>query len=58
MQHGIARLIGEALKLGVVSTAGLIGKIKGSMASGSSFEAMATKSINALTATDSHNIVS
>jgi hypothetical protein len=55
MQHGIARLIGDALKLGVVSTAGLISKIKGGMVSGSSLDAMTTKSLKALTATNSHN---
>ncbi|KAL7793757.1 hypothetical protein V8C37DRAFT_377249 [Trichoderma ceciliae] len=56
MQHGIARLIGDALKLGVVSTAELISKIKGSMVTGSSFETMTTKSMNALASTNSHNI--
>ncbi|PTB37179.1 uncharacterized protein TrAFT101_010913 [Trichoderma asperellum] len=57
MQHGITRLISDALKLGVVSTAGLISKIKGSIVSGSSLETTTTKSINALTATKAHNVV-
>lgn len=56
MQHGITRLISDALKLGVVSTAGLISKIKGSIVSGSSLETTTTKSINALTATNVHNV--
>lgn len=56
MQHGVARLIGDALKLGVVSTAELISKIKGSIVSGSSLEVVTTKSLNALTATNSHSI--
>lgn len=56
MQHGITRLISDALKLGVVSTAGLISKIKGTIVSGSSLETTTTKSINALTATNGHNV--
>ncbi|KAL6898660.1 hypothetical protein GGI43DRAFT_82679 [Trichoderma evansii] len=56
MQHGITRLISDALKLGVVSTAGLISKIKGTIVSGSSLETTTTKSINALTATKTHNV--
>lgn len=56
MQHSIARLMGDALKLGVVSTAELISKIKGTMISGSSLEAVTTKTVNALTATNSHSV--
>ncbi|EHK18456.1 uncharacterized protein TRIVIDRAFT_158843 [Trichoderma virens Gv29-8] len=56
MQHGVVRLLTDALKLGVVSTAELISKVKETILSGSSLDAVTTKSINALTASNSHNI--
>ncbi|KAK1243351.1 hypothetical protein MKX07_003979 [Trichoderma sp. CBMAI-0711] len=48
MQHGVVRLLSDALKLGVVSTAEIINKIKETVLSGSSLDAVTTKSMNAL----------
>ncbi|KAL6792897.1 hypothetical protein J3E68DRAFT_407688 [Trichoderma sp. SZMC 28012] len=56
MQHGVARLLTDALKLGVVSTAELISKVKETILSGSSLDAVTTRSMNALTSTNPHNI--
>ncbi|KKP05308.1 hypothetical protein THAR02_02574 [Trichoderma harzianum] len=56
MQHGVARLLTDALKLGVVSTAELVSKVKETILSGSSLDAVTTRSINALTSTNPHNI--
>ncbi|QYS99801.1 hypothetical protein H0G86_006917 [Trichoderma simmonsii] len=56
MQHGVARLLTDALKLGVVSTAELISKVKETILSGSSLDAVTTRSMNALASTNPHNI--
>ncbi|KAL7812763.1 hypothetical protein V8C26DRAFT_406503 [Trichoderma gracile] len=48
MQHGVVRLLSDALKLGIVSTAEIINKIKETVLSGSSLDAVTTKSRNAL----------
>jgi hypothetical protein len=48
MQHGVVRLLSDALKLGIVSTAEIINKIKETVLSGSSLDAVTTKSMNAL----------
>ncbi|KAL7813525.1 hypothetical protein V8C44DRAFT_327012 [Trichoderma aethiopicum] len=55
MQHGVVRLLSDALKLGIVSTAEIINKIKETVISGSSLDAVTTKSKNALTGSNSRS---
>lgn len=55
MQHGVVRLLSDALKLGIVSTAEIINKIKETVISGSSLDAVTTKSKNALTSSNSRS---
>lgn len=55
MQHGVVRLLSDALKLGIVSTAEIINKIKETVISGSSLDAVTAKSMNALKTSKPHS---
>ncbi|PTB63090.1 hypothetical protein BBK36DRAFT_1127332 [Trichoderma citrinoviride] len=55
MQHGVVRLLSDALKLGIVSTAEIVNKIKETVLKGSSLDSVTTKSKNALASSNSRS---
>ncbi|KAK5994844.1 hypothetical protein PT974_03230 [Cladobotryum mycophilum] len=57
IQHGVPRLIVDVIRIGAISTAELVSKVKNDLIGGSSIDVATGKTMTALTAKSPHNLV-